>query len=108
MQEDTGPLGPGIFPLEDDRFQRRQGQGEAAVHRRDRRHARMEGIGQFAVGQAVRIDADGPQGRRIAVHGDDEETVFSGLAEDIPSPFDDPGKGKDVAIGVERDEAARL
>ena len=68
----------------------------------------MEGIGQFAVGQAVCIEADVPQGRRVAVHGDDEETVFSGLAEDILSPFDDPGKGKDVAIGVERDETARL
>ena len=46
-----------LFALEDDYFQRRQGQGQAAVHRRDRRHAWMEGIGQFS-GQAVCIDAD--------------------------------------------------
>ena len=108
MQEDTGPLGPGLLPLEDDYFQGRQGQGQAAVHRRDRRHARMEGIGQFPVSQAVRIDTDRPQGRWIAVHGDDEEAIFGGLAEDIPSPFDDPGKGEDVAVGIEGDEAARL
>ena len=108
MQEDTGPLGPGLLPLEDDYFQGRQGQSQAAVHRRDRRHARMEGIGQFPVSQAVRIDTDCPQGRRIAVHGDDEEAIFGGLAEDILSPFDDPGKGEDVAVGIEGDEAARL
>ena len=108
MQEDTGPLGPGLLPLEDDYFQGRQGQSQAAVHRRDRRHARMEGIGQFPVSQAVCIDADCPQGRWIAVHGDDEEAIFGGLAEDIPSPFDDPGKGEDVAVGIEGDEAARL
>lgn len=68
----------------------------------------MEGIGKLAVSQSVGIQADRPQGRRIPVHGDDEQSVFGRFPKDVAAAFDESGKGVDVTVGVEGNEAAGL
>ena len=107
MQEDAGPFFAGFLPFQDDGAQRRQRQGEPAVDRADRLHAGIQGVGQLAVGQSVRVHADRPQGRSVFIHSDDKEAVFFFLSEYIPAAFDAAGIGKDVAVGVQRDETAR-
>lgn len=68
----------------------------------------MDGIGELTVSQSVGIQADGPKRRRIPVHGDDEQPVFCRFPKDVAAAFYEPGKSVNVAVGVERDEAARL